>query len=146
MITMVVDEWAGVDKIRSSRLMISLTSFNTSTTWLKTTGSSPPSIFWQSSKLSLDVIWCGTLLGSVFSMCCTVACRLYRNGATTKIENIGGGVVLAGGDTTGCKKELCFMVTEESFESGPVSLDPGDSGEGMLSFIVVVEGTDGSGT
>jgi hypothetical protein len=61
------------------------------------------------------------------------------------MENIGGGVVFAGGDTTGCKKELCLTVTEESFESGPVSLDPGDSGEGILSFIVVVEGTDGSG-
>ena len=59
---------------------------------------------------------------------------------------MGGGVVVTGGDTAGCKYKLCFTVAWESFESGPESLDPGDRGEGMLSFIDVVEDIDKSGT
>jgi len=61
------------------------------------------------------------------------------------MEYIGGGVVLAGGDTTGCKNVPALTVSLDSFEEGPASRDPGDSGEGMLSFILVVDDTLGSG-
>ena len=85
------------------------------------------------------------LLGSVFSMCWTVACRLYSKGATTKMEYMGGGVVVLGGEMTGCSRVEGLMVEEESVDPGE-SFAPGDSGDGMLSFMDVVEGTEGSGT
>jgi len=62
------------------------------------------------------------------------------------MEYIDGGVVVAGGDTTGCRNVPALTVSLDSFEEGPASRDPGDNGEGMLSFIVVWEGTLGSGT
>jgi hypothetical protein len=61
------------------------------------------------------------------------------------MEYIGGGVVFAGGATTGCKNVLALTVSFDSFEEGPASRDPGDSGEGMLSFMVVADGTLESG-
>lgn len=61
------------------------------------------------------------------------------------MEYIGGGVVVPGGDTTGCKNVGALTVSVDSFEEGPASRDPGDSGEGMLSFMAVVDGTLGSG-
>ena len=53
---------------------------------------------------------------------------------------------MVGGDTAGCKYVFCVMVAWESFESGPESLDPGDKGEGILSFIDVLDDTGKSGT
>jgi hypothetical protein len=61
------------------------------------------------------------------------------------MEYIGGGVVVAGGDTTGCRNVPALTVSLDSFEEGPASRDPGDSGEGILSFMVVGDATLGSG-
>ncbi len=88
------------------------------------------------------------MLGSVFSICCTVACRLYRRGATTIIENIGGGVVVVGGETTGCKDTpAAIRVLLESTDPGDKGLSAaGDPLDGIFNFIAVVAGTVESGT